>query len=207
MKRIYFTSIPLDSNFSVELKPLQPVNFSITTRIKEYAYPIIPIIDSTMREGDACKVIVFRQTNRPESANYDLFRSEFEALNLPDYEIVDVTVDENQSIDLLLGLYKKLLTYTENEACYYADMTFGPKTFAIILFSVLTYIEHILIETEVMGIYYQDINRSDGKIRDAYLYEVSAIHSLNAIAYGLTDAPDGERETLFNMILNPNEGQ
>lgn len=205
MKRIYFTAIPLDSNFTIELKSLKPVNFTLNTEIREYAYPIIPVIDATMREEDECKVVVVRQTNSPASPNYDLFRSELGALGLHNLDIVDVTVAENQSTDLLLGLYRKLLTLTENNACYYADMTFGSKTLPIILFSVLTYIDRILIDTDITGIYYQEILRNAGKTRDAYLYEVSSIFSLNSIAYGLSDAPDGEREKLFNLILNPTE--
>lgn len=205
MKRIYFTSVPLDSNFAIELKPLQPVNFTLDTNINEYAFPIIPIIDSTMHEGDDCKVIVVRQTNSVSSPNYNLMRSELNALNLDRLEIIDVAVDENQSTDLLVGLYKKLLTYTENDACYYADITFGSKTLPIIFFSVLTYVERILVDTEVSGIYYQEVLRSAGKMRDAYLYEVSAIFSLNSIAYGLTDTPDDDRAALFRIILNPDE--
>lgn len=206
MKRIYFTSIPLNANFIIELKPLQTVGFTLKTDIKEYAYPIIPIIDATMREGDEAKIVVVRQTNSEFNPNYEKFRAELDSLNLERIDVIDVAVDENQSEDLLLGLYKRLLTYTENDGCYYADLTFGPKTLPIIFLSVLTYVDRILVDTEITGIYYQEILRKDGKMRDAYLYEVSAIFSLNSIAYGLTDAPDGNREILFNMILNPNEG-
>lgn len=205
MKRIYFTAVPLDSNFAIELKPLKPVNFSLNTNIREYAYPIIPIIDATMQEGDECKVIVVRQTNSPTSPNYNQFRSELNALNLPQLDVIDVTVDENQSSDLLLGLYKKLLTFTENNACYYTDITFGTKTLPIILFSVLTYVDRILSETEVSGIYYQEVLRKAGAMTDAYLYEVSTIFSINSIAYSLTNAPDEDREDLFHMFLNPSE--
>ena len=206
MKRIYFTSIPLNTNFIIELKPLQTVGFTLKTDIKEYAYPIIPIIDATMREGDEAKIVVVRQTNSEINPNYEKFRAELDSLHLERVDVIDVAVDENQSEDLLLGLYKKLLTYTENDACYYADLTFGTKTLPIIFLSVLTYVDRILVDTEITDIYYQEILRKDGKMRDAYLYEVSSIFSLNSIAYGLTDAPDGDREILFNMILNPNEG-
>ena len=131
MKRIYFTSIPLNTNFIIELKPLQTVGFTLKTDIKEYAYPIIPIIDATMREGDEAKIVVVRQTNSEFNPNYEKFRAELDSLNLERIDVIDVAVDENQGEDLLLGLYKRLLTYTENDGCYYADLTFGPKTLLI----------------------------------------------------------------------------
>ena len=45
----------------------------------------------------------------------------------------------------------------ESDACYYADATFGTKTYPLVLSSALHYAEKILDDTEVCGIYYREL--------------------------------------------------
>ena len=44
MKRIYITAVPLQSNFIVEEKPVNPINFSLDCGISHARFPIVPVI-------------------------------------------------------------------------------------------------------------------------------------------------------------------
>ena len=69
----------------------------------------------------------------------------------------------------------------QDDACYYACMTFGTKTYPVVLFSALSYAEKIRRNTQISGIYYCEIRRQEGRDKEAGLYDVSALFTLNAL--------------------------
>ena len=73
------------------------------------------------------------------------------------YTLVDLTTPENQQRDGLLALFEALTDVMESDACYYADATFGTKTYPLVLSSALHYAEKILDDTEICGIYYREL--------------------------------------------------
>ena len=69
--------------------------------------------------------------------------------------------------DGLLTLFEALTDAMESDACYYADATFGTKTYPLVLSSALHYAEKILDDTEVCGIYYRELTRESGQVKNA----------------------------------------
>lgn len=60
MKRIYFTAVPLESNFILTPKPVNPVNFTLSTSLTQAAFPIVPIVDATLQPGDEGVIVAVR---------------------------------------------------------------------------------------------------------------------------------------------------
>lgn len=139
MKRIYITAIPLDSNFSISRYAAEPANYRPQKPVRPYYYPITPVIADTARQGDEIKVIAVRQKNSPHSENLEIFRRELDGLGLP-CALTDLTTPENQQRDGLLALFEALTGEMESDACYYADATFGTKTYPLVLSSALHYL-------------------------------------------------------------------
>ena len=75
-----------------------------------------------------------RQVNSPRSENLEVFRRELDSLGRP-YTLIDLTTPENQQRDGLLALFEALTDAMESDACYYADATFGTKTYPLVLSS------------------------------------------------------------------------
>ena len=98
--------------------------------------------------------LAVRQKNSFRSDNLDAFRRELDTLGTP-HTLIDVTTPENQQRDALLTLFETLTDAMQDDACYYADATFGTKTYPLVLASALRYAEKILDDTEVCGIYYR----------------------------------------------------
>ena len=160
-----------------------------------------------MREGDSVKVITVRQKNAPENRNMDILRREIGALGLPDCTICDVTVGETQEKDALLALFGALVDAFEEEACYYACITFGTKTYPLVLFSALRCADKLMRDVEVKGIYYREITRSEGRETGARMYDVSALFTLDSIADLAADGVTGDAREFLHLLLDPARGE
>lgn len=207
MKRIYVTAVPLESNFVLEQKYAEPANFSLRNAPRAAAFPIISVLEDTVREGDSVKVIAVRQKNAPENRNMDILRREIGALGLPDCTICDVTVGETQEKDALLALFGALVDAFEEEACYYACITFGTKTYPLVLFSALRCADKLMRDVEVKGIYYREITRSEGRETGARMYDVSALFTLDSIADLAADGVTGDAREFLHLLLDPARGE
>lgn len=201
MKRIYITAIPLDSNFAITPYAAEPVNYTQTTT-RPTCYPITPILADTAHDGDEIKVIAVRQVNSPRSENLEVFRRELDSLGRP-YTLIDLTTPENQQRDGLLALFEALTDAMESDACYYADATFGTKTYPLVLSSALHYAEKILDDTEVCGIYYRELTRESGQVRNARQYDISTLFTLDGIVDMAADAELTDKKAFIKLMLHP----
>ena len=145
-------------------------------------------------------MITVRQANEPHNSNLDILHEELASLQLQHLRFKDVTMPESQDRDVLLALFKRMIDAAETDACYYACMTFGTKTYPVVLFSVLSYICKVIPETELKGIYYQEIRRAEGQLKDAYLYNVTPLFLLNRVVDFAASA-DGNAAALISALL------
>ena len=203
MKRIYVTAVPLESNFLLTPRRAEPVNFNLNHTPAPAAFPIVPVLRDTVREGDSVKVIAVRQKNAPENRNMDLLRQELNGLRLPDCTLCDISVAETQEKDALLALFGALIDAFEEEACYYACITFGTKTYPLVLFSALRCAEKLMRDIEVKGIYYREITRREGREDSARLYDVSALFTLDSIADLAAGGFSGSAREFVHLLLDP----
>lgn len=204
MKRIYITAVPLGKNFLLEKKILKPENLTLNTDRKEIYFPIVPIIESTMNEGDEAKVIAVQHSTE-ENPNLEILKEELATMKDIKYSVEVLANEESQHTDILVGTFEGIINKCESNASYYADITFGAKPFPIIVFASLNYAEKILERTDIKGIYYQEILRVEGKSVDAKLYNVSALYSMSSIIDQIRDFPAASRKSMITMLLNPTE--
>ena len=201
MKRLYITAVPLDSNFLITPYAAKAVNYPQSCALPT-AFPITPILADTARAGDTVKVIAVRQKNNPHSENLAALRRELDSLNLP-YTLVDLTTPETQQRDALLTLFETLTDAMESDACYYADATFGTKTYPLVLSSALHYAQKILDDTEVCGIYYRELTRAQGQVKTASQYDISALFALDNLVDLAASEDMCDKKKFIKMMLHP----
>ena len=201
MNRIYFTAVPLESNFVLETMPLNPVNFRLDTRLTETAFPIVPVIAAPLQPGDTATVVAVRQQNTGRNRNMDILRRELEGLGRSNWTLRDLTVPESQEKDLLLGLFAEMIGCLQDDTCYYACMTFGTKTYPVVLFSALSYADKIRRNTQICGIYYREVLRTQGKMRESRLYDVTALFTLNSLVDLVADMDCDAKEPMIRRML------
>ena len=110
---------------------------------------------------------------------------------------------ENQQRDGLLTLFEALTDAMESDACYYADATFGTKTYPLVLSSALHYAEKILDDTEVCGIYYRELTRESGQVKNARQYDISTLFTLDGIVDMAADAELTDKKAFIKLMLHP----
>ncbi|HRM62087.1 MAG TPA: uroporphyrinogen decarboxylase family protein, partial [Gemmiger qucibialis] len=131
-----------------------------------------------------------------------LIRRELDGLGLP-YTLVDLTTPENQQRDGLLALFEALTDAMDGDACYYADATFGTKTYPLVLSSALHYAEKILDDTEVCGIYYRELTRENGKVKSVRQYDISTLFTLDGIVDMAAEADLPDKQKFISVMLHP----
>ena len=91
----------------------------------------------------------------------------------------------------------------ESDACYYADATFGTKTYPLVLSSALHYAEKILDDTEICGIYYRELTRENGQVKNVRQYDISTLFTLDGIIDMAADAELTDRKAFIKLMLHP----
>ena len=204
MKRFYITAVPLDSNFAIQRQLALPSNYKTHTPPRPAYFPILPILEDTARPGDELRVVAVRQTNAPHSENLEILRRELERTELP-FTLTDLTVPETQQKNALLDLFEALCGCMEPNACYYACVTFGTKTWPLVLSSALRYAEKLLEGVEIKGVYYREITRQEGRQTGAAQYDVSALFTLDSIIDLAAEAGVADRRAFLRLLLHPDE--
>ena len=147
-------------------------------------------------------MLAVRQKNSPRSDNLDAFRRELDTLGTP-HTLIDVTTPENQQRDALLTLFETLTDAMQDDACYYADATFGTKTYPLVLASALLYAEKILDDTEVCGIYYRELTRENGQVKTARQYDISTLFTLDGIVDMAAGENIADKRAFIKLMLHP----
>mgnify|MGYP006926148735 CR=1 FL=1 len=119
------------------------------------------------------------------------------------YTLVDLTTPENQQRDGLLTLFEALTDAMESDAFYYADATFGTKTYPLVLSSALHYAEKILDDTEVCGIYYRELTRESGQVKNARQYDISTLFTLDGIVDMAAGEDIADKRAFIKLMLHP----
>ena len=91
----------------------------------------------------------------------------------------------------------------ESDACYYADATFGTKTYPLVLSSALHYAQKILDDTEVCGIYYRELTREHGQVKTACQYDISALFALDNLVDLAASEDMRDKKKFIKMMLHP----
>ena len=200
MKRIYYTAIPLQSNFLLRDAVPEAVNFRLLDRTPR-KFPILRILGQTMEPGDEACVVVVRQSNDQENPNYGAFLQELEELHIPDVRVQDLVLEESQSRDVILSMFKSLMGTLENHACYYACITFGTKIWPLVLQSVLNYAGKMLPDTQIKGIYYQEALWENGQILKHRIYDMSILQSLSNVVDLVAESGGENPEAAIELLL------
>ncbi|MBP5407151.1 TM1812 family CRISPR-associated protein [bacterium] len=204
MKKIVFVTLPLKGNLE---KRIYPVDGNSLLEIKEpICFAATAALVSKLKADDEVKIILI-ETEGGENAgdeNAKLFKEELNRFNTVgakiSYETLSNTFDPSKTN--FQFTFKTLIKKLEEGAEIYADITFGPKPLAFLLFSVFQFAEKFF-NSSIGNIVYSKVEFKAGKIADGseMIYDVTPLYLMSSIT-NLIEAPSSERaiqtvETLF----------
>lgn len=164
MKKIVFVTLMMADDMHKRHFPVEGNSF--IEYPGEVYYAVNAVLAKTMQADDDIKIILLHTNagDKAGSKNADLFKSELNELNTVGAKIsfeeiaAEYVVSKNQ----FKTLYKKLIKYLEKDVELSADITFGPKSLPLLIFSTLQFGEKFF-NCSIGNVVYQKIEMKGGK--------------------------------------------
>ena len=185
MKKIVFSNLPMKK----ELNKLHyPVDGNKALEYDgEVSFPIISILARTLTENDDVKIVLLSKTDVEGNSadNGALFQNELNEINKKigahiEYVIIPTPFVETR--DVHEKLFRDMVEKLEDGAEILADITYGPKSLPIIVFSVLNFAEKFF-NAEIKHIVYGKVDfSSDKKVpQNPMIFDMSPLYYLNML--------------------------
>ena len=204
MKKFIISTLPLRAM----TKRVYSVERNALIEVKEPIYfAVNGAVSTSLKKDDDVKVILL-ETKGGENVgteNAMKFIDELNSFNKCganiNKEIIPTPFDESKNN--FHALFKTMIESLEPDAEIYADITFGPRPLALLIFSVISFAEKNF-NCSVGNIVYSKVEYGkDNKIKDGseMIYDVTPLYLLNSFI-NTVDSSSGENaikaiETLF----------
>lgn len=164
MKKIVFVTLMMADDMHKRHFPVEGNSF--IEYPGEVYYAENAVLAKTMQADDDIKIILLHTNagDKDGSKNAELFKTELNELNTVGAKIsfeeieAEYVVSKNQ----FKTLYKKLIKYLEKDVELSADITFGPKSLPLLIFSTLQFGEKFF-NCSIGNVVYQKIEMKGGK--------------------------------------------
>lgn len=130
---------------------------------RETSFPIVPIIAEHMGEqkADVCVIAILPEGN-DAAKNFETFKNELWEMGLTDENVKGLSLkgksNGRKGIELLL----QILDAIPDDTLIYSDITYNTKPMSAMVLCAMNLVEKVK-DCEVVGIYYGEIPRSNGK--------------------------------------------
>lgn len=188
MKKIVFCNVPMKKEQN-RFCYIPDGNSSIAYD-KEVMYPINGVLAKKLKTGDNVKVVLIKKTDVENNSaeNVKAFQAELNTINANigasiSYEILETPFEENWKTQE--KLFREILGKMEKESEVFSDITYGPKSVPIIMFSALNFAEKYF-DCDLKGIFYGKVDfvtdeNGKGIPTNPVLCDMLPLYYLNAV--------------------------
>lgn len=194
MLKTYITTVPLQGKLDPMLYQRERAEAPTAT-----CFPIVQVIRDTLEPGDTVRLLAIRQENADTARNYQRLLEELAQLGIAKEQVELVPLPEDQRPETLIGLCRDLVDALPQVTRVYACITYGSKSIPVVTLTALTCAEATHTELEVGGVYYGEVNRENGKVVGARLYEMSALYQLAGLVGTMRDSKTAEE--VFRQLI------
>jgi len=195
MKKIVFVTLMMADDMHKRHFPVDGNSF-IEYPGESY-YAINSVLAQTMKADDEIKVVLI-QTKGGDNAgakNIQIFMDELESLNTCGasitYEVIASQFVENKN--KFKNLYTHLIKTFEKEAELYADITFGPKSLPLLVFSAMQFGEKFFDCTIGNVIYLKAEFKNNQFVEGSQMiYDFTPLYMLNSFTNTI-ECANGEK--------------
>lgn len=162
MKKTFISAISLQAARNLKKFTYHPDGFELNNN-RETSFPIVPIIAEHMGEqkADVCVIAILPEGNGA-AENFETFKNELWEMGLTDENVKELSLkgksNGRNGIELLL----QILDAIPDDTLIYSDITYNTKPMSAMVLCAMNLVEKVK-DCEVVGIYYGEIPRSNGK--------------------------------------------
>lgn len=166
-------------------------------------FPAIPLINSSVEDGDEIEVITVTYDIPSCHRNLELLKSEVGSVCASKSAICRVTSIEvpfDDSIQAVLDVYTQLIAHFEDGDALYADITYGSKPMPIVLIMALQYAYRIKDDVSIECVVYGQISHHK-ETKDAKIFDVTALVQLDEIVRLMADGNVSDPASVIDLII------
>ena len=208
MEKIVFTNIPMT-------KKLHALKYSIDGNSEidydgKVVFPINAVLAKTLKKDETVTVVLLKKLDVEGNSDINVgeFMKELNSINgrigaSIDYKIIDTPFEEDK--DTHETLLRRMIDTIKDNSVIYADMTYGPKSLPIVLFSVLNFAEKFL-NCNIKNIVYGKVNfvsneKGESLPSNPVLCDMTPLYYLNSVTNSM-ECKNGEedRKMLDNLL-------
>ena len=206
MKKIVFSNLPMRR----DLSPLKyPVDGNKTIEYDgKVIFPVNSVLARTLKKDDAVKVVLLSKTDLDgnSAVNAGLFQKELNEINRKigaDIEYITLATPFEETKCVHETLLKDMIAKLENGAEITADVTYGPKTLPIVMFSVLGFAEKFF-KCDIKNIIYGKVDFPNGSKtpQNPLIYDLTPLYYLNSVTSAIECGDSGEAVKILDTLLS-----
>lgn len=166
-------------------------------------FPIIPLVNASVEEGDAIEVIAVTYDTPDCHRNLALLEKEISqvcANHQATYEFDSVEVPFDDSIKAILNVYKQLIARVDDGDDLFADITYGSKPMPIVLTMALQYAYRTKENVSIECVTYGQISHHK-ETKDAKIFDVTALVQLDEIVNLMAEGNVSDPASVISLIL------
>lgn len=162
MKKTFISAISLQAARNLKRFTYHPDGFELKNN-RETSFPIVPIIAEHMgkQKADVCVIAILPEGN-DAAENFETFKNELREMGLTDENVIGLSLEGKSNGRNGIELLLQILDAIPNDTLIYSDITYNTKPMSAMVLCAMNLVEKVK-DSEVVGIYYGEIPRIDGK--------------------------------------------
>lgn len=205
----FITYVSMQSEQGLSKVKYVPVdNDEIINDIQVY-YPVSVLIESFVKSGEAISVIcIMEEGNEDIQKNYESLKKEVLSICSPkgiNAEFRPVYTDNRESASSHLKLFGDLIEEIKENSEIYACCTYGTKPIPVIEMMAMNYGYRVRDNVSVKTVVYGKVDRKNGEIVGAYLYDITSLFYMNQLVNTLAEQKVKYPDRMMKSILGLEE--
>ncbi len=209
MKKIVFTNLPMKKKLKA-FKYFVDGNTDIDYD-GEVIFPINAVLAKSMTKNDVITVVLIKKLDLEGNGdvNAGAFMKELNTINRNvgadiNYRIIDTPFEEDR--DTHEKLLREMIEEVKEKSLIYADITYGPKSLPIIVFSVLNFAEKFF-NCEIRNIVYGKVDfitkeNGESEPSNPILCDMTPLYYLNSVTNSMECKTGQDAKRILDNLLN-----
>lgn len=209
MKKIVFTNLPMKKKLKA-FKYFVDGNTDIDYD-GEVIFPINAVLAKSMTKNDVITVVLIKKLDLEGNGdvNAGAFMKELNTINRNvgadiNYRIIDTPFEEDR--DTHEKLLREMIEEVKEKSLIYADITYGPKSLPIIVFSVLNFAEKFF-NCEIRNIVYGKVDfitkeNGESEPSNPTLCDMTPLYYLNSVTNSMECKTGQDAKRILDNLLN-----
>ena len=209
MEKIVFTNLPMK-------KKLHALRYKVDGNSEidyngEVIFPINAVLAKTLKKNESITVVLLKKLDVEGNSDINVgeFMKELNSINRTidanvNYKIIDTPFAEDR--DTHEKLLMEMIDTLKEKATIYADITYGPKSLPIVLFSVLNFAEKFF-NCDIKNIVYGKVNfisseKGENIPSNPILCDMTPLYYLNSVTNSMECKNGEDAKKMLESLLN-----